>query len=154
MMSTYSCGTDDEPWSTMGNPGSFSITASRTSNANGGGTSLPLASRVHCSGLNLYAPCDVPMDMANESQPVHCAKSITSSGSVYVWCSAETSSSTPASMPSSPSTVTSNWCAYSTTFLVRATFSSYGRCDPSIMTDENPLSMQFLHNSKLSPWSR
>ena len=30
-------GTDDEPWSTMGNPGSFSITASSTSKANGGG---------------------------------------------------------------------------------------------------------------------
>ena len=42
MMSTYSWGTLDEPWSTMGKPGSCSMMASRTSNASGGGTSLPV----------------------------------------------------------------------------------------------------------------
>ena len=37
-MSTYSWGTEDEPCSTMGNPGSSFITASSTSKANGGVT--------------------------------------------------------------------------------------------------------------------
>ena len=49
------------------------------------------------------------------------------------------------------STVTSNWWAYSTTFLVRAMFSSYGREEASIITELKPMSTQSLHSSKLSP---
>lgn len=45
-----------------------------------GGTSTPSALRVHCSGLNLLAPCDVPIEMASESTPVFFTKSSTSSG--------------------------------------------------------------------------
>ncbi len=60
----------------------------------------------------------------------------------------------PASTPSSPSTETFWVCAYSTTFRVSAILSSYDKCEPSIITDENPISTQLLHNSKLSPWSR
>ena len=40
------------------------------------------SSRVHCSGVNLYAPCEVPIEIARESQPVFFTKSITSSGFV------------------------------------------------------------------------
>lgn len=83
IVSTSSWGTDEDPWSTMGNPGSFSMTASSTSNANGGGTMRPVCGSMwHCSGVNLYAPWEVPMEMASESQPVRVAKSITSSGLV------------------------------------------------------------------------
>ena len=83
MISTYSCGTEEEPWSTIGKPGNYSMIASRISNANGGGTSLPVCgSTVHCSRVNLYAPWLVPIEMANESQPVRVAKSTTSSGLV------------------------------------------------------------------------
>ena len=31
---------------------------------------MPSALRVHCSGLNLLAPCEVPIEMASESTPV------------------------------------------------------------------------------------
>ena len=41
--------------------------------------------------------------------------------------------------------------AYSTTFLVRAMFSSYGREEASIITELKPMSTQSLHSSKLSP---
>ena len=40
------------------------------------------ASRVHCSGVNLLAPCEVPIEMASESTPVRDTKSMTSSGCV------------------------------------------------------------------------
>ena len=54
MIFTYSCGTLDEPWRTIGKPGSFFSMAFSTSNASGGGMRRPvLGSRVHCSGLNL-----------------------------------------------------------------------------------------------------
>ncbi len=83
IVSTSSCGTDDEPWSTIGNPGSSFSIAARTSNANGGGTRRPVCgSTVHCSGVNLKAPCEVPIEIANESQPVLVTKSTTSSGLV------------------------------------------------------------------------
>ena len=42
IVSTSSWGTEDEPCNTMGKPGSFSITASNTSNAKGGGTKRPV----------------------------------------------------------------------------------------------------------------
>ena len=54
IVSTSSCGTDDDPWRTIGKPGSCSSIAANTSNANGGGRSLPVSgSTVHCSGVNL-----------------------------------------------------------------------------------------------------
>ena len=83
IVSTSSCGTDDEPWRTIGKPGSSLSTPSRTSNASIGGTRRPVSgSTVHCSGVNLYAPCDVPIEIASESQPVLVTKSTTSSGLV------------------------------------------------------------------------
>ena len=82
MVRTYSWGTDDEPCSTMGKPGMRFSISSRMSKRRGGGTSTPSALRVHCSGLNLLAPCDVPMEMASESTPVFFTKSSTSSGRV------------------------------------------------------------------------
>ena len=154
IVATKSCGTLLEPCSTIGNPGIRFSTSSRISKRKGGGTRMPSAFRVHCSGLNLLAPCEVPMEIASESTPVCFTKSSTSSGCVYVWCSACTSSSIPARTPSSPSTVTSYLCAYSTTFLVSSIFSAYGRCEPSIITDEKPYSMQLWQSSKLSPWSK
>ena len=50
------------------------------SKRNGGGIKIPLASRVHWSGVNLFAPCYVPIEIANESTPVRDTKSITSAG--------------------------------------------------------------------------
>ena len=50
---TYSCGTEEEPCSTMGKPGRRLETSFRTSKRSGGGTRMPSALRVHCSGLNL-----------------------------------------------------------------------------------------------------
>ena len=79
---TYSIGTEEEPCNTIGNPGnSFSI-SSRMSNASGGGTKIPSALRVHCSGLNLQRPWLVPIEIASESTPVFETKSLTSSGFV------------------------------------------------------------------------
>ena len=121
---TYSTGTDEEPWRTIGNPGSFFSMASRTSNASGGGIRTPSGVRLHCAGVNLQRPCEVPMEIARESQPVLEVKSITSSGFVYLLSSAATSSSTPPRTPSSASTVTSYLWAYSKTYYVRATLSS------------------------------
>ena len=43
---------------------------------------MPCSLRVHCSGLNLYAPWLVPMAIARESQPVLETNSSTSSGRV------------------------------------------------------------------------
>ena len=83
IVSTSSCGTDDEPWSTIGKPGSCSSIAANTSNAYAGGRRRPVSgSRVHCSGVNLKAPCEVPIEIASESQPVFVTKSTTSSGLV------------------------------------------------------------------------
>ena len=83
IVSTSSWGTEDEPWRTMGKPGSCSSIAARTSNARGGGTRRPVCgSSVHCSGVNLKAPCEVPIEIASESQPVFVTKSTTSSGLV------------------------------------------------------------------------
>ena len=82
MIFTYSCGTDDDPCSTMGKPGSFFSISAKMSKRSSGGTRMPSALRVHCSGLNLLAPCDVPIEMASESTPVFETKSITSAGSV------------------------------------------------------------------------
>ena len=65
-----------------------------------------------------------------------------------------TSSSIPAKVPISASTVTFLKCAYSTTFLVSATFSSYGLLDISIITDVYPASIHSLAISKLAPWSK
>ena len=79
---TYCCGTEDEPWRTIGNPGIFLSISSRMSNLSGGGTRMPSAFLVHCSGVNLYAPWLVPMEMARESTPVLAEKSWTSSGFV------------------------------------------------------------------------
>ena len=42
MVSTSSCGTDDEPWRTIGKPGSCSSIAFNTSKASGGGTRRPV----------------------------------------------------------------------------------------------------------------
>ncbi len=80
MIVTYSCGTDDDPCSTIGNPGICFSICSRMSNRSGGGSSSPASLRVHCSGVNLLAPCDVPIDIASESTPVRVTNSITSSG--------------------------------------------------------------------------
>ena len=121
---TYSWGTEEEPWSTIGKPGIFFSIASSTSKANGGGFKTPSGPRVHCSGVNLHRPWDVPIEIARESHPVLVTKSTTSSGFVYFDSSAATSSSTPPRTPSSASTVTPRACAYSTTFFVSATFSS------------------------------
>lgn len=55
-----------------------------------GGTRMPSAFLVHCSGVNLYAPWLVPMAIASESTPVFVTNSSTSSGRVYVESSAET----------------------------------------------------------------
>ena len=79
---TYSTGTDEDPCRTIGKPGSSFSISSRTSNASGGGTKTPSALRVHCSGLNLQRPCDVPIEIASESTPVFETKSLTSSGFV------------------------------------------------------------------------
>ena len=104
----------------------------------------------------MYAPWLVPMAIANESTPVLATNSAASSGSVKVALriSTFTSSSIPASLPSSASTTTPLLWAYSTTCLVRAIFSSNGNLEPSIITDVNPSSTHFLHISKSSPWSR
>ena len=56
IMRTYSIGTDDEPWRTIGKPGSSFSIASRTLNASGGGIRTPSAERVHCAGVNLQRP--------------------------------------------------------------------------------------------------
>ena len=56
--------------------------SARMSKRSSGGTRMPSALRVHCSGLNLLAPCDVPIEIASESTPVFVTKSITSSGLV------------------------------------------------------------------------
>ena len=94
---TYSCGTLDAPCKTIGNPGRRLDTSSRISSLNLG----------FCPGLNLYAPCDVPIAIARESTPVLVTKSKTSSGFVNCASYSETltASSIPASFPSSPSTV-------------------------------------------------
>ena len=63
MIFTYSCGTDEAPCSTIGNPGSFFSISARMSKRSSGGTRMPSALRVHCSGLNLLAPCDVVRDL-------------------------------------------------------------------------------------------
>ena len=114
----------------------------------GGGTRRPSALRVHCSGVNLYAPWLVPIEMASESQPVRVAKSMTSSGSVYVWWSLETSVLNAGQY--AKFTFNSNVILVSVVYdlFVRATFSSVGRWLPSIITDEKPLSMHDLHSLK------
>ena len=108
MMSTYSWVTLLAPCKTIGNPGRRLLTSSRISNLSGGGTKTPSLFLVHCSGLNLYAPWEVPMAIAKLSTPVLLTKSSTCSGFVYddLPNSTLTSSSTPASVPSSASTVT------------------------------------------------
>ena len=50
--------------------------------ASGGGTRIPSSFRVHCSGLNLFAPWEVPIEIARLSHPVLSLNSITSSGFV------------------------------------------------------------------------
>ena len=61
----------------------------------------------------------------------------------------------PARRPSSPSTTTPWSCAYSTTFLSQRDVVGLNEwCEPSIMTEVKPPSMQDLHSSKVSPWSR
>ena len=82
IIATLSCGTEDDPWRTIGNPGIRLSISSRMSKRNGGGTRIPSALRVHCSGLNLFAPWEVPMEIANESTPVFFTKSSTKSGLV------------------------------------------------------------------------
>ena len=101
----------------------------------------------------MYAPWLVPIAIAKLSTPVSVANFNASSGFVYIACSSDTltSSSTPANVPISASTVTFLKCAYSTTFLVSATFSSYGLLDISIITDVYPASIHSLAISKLAP---
>ena len=55
------------------------------------------------SPLNLYAPCEVPIAIANESQPVCLTNSTASFTLVYLASLSETltSSSTPANLPNS-----------------------------------------------------
>ena len=88
-----------------------------------------------------------------ESQDVLSTNSFAWSGSVYIASEADTltSSSIPANFPSSASTTTPFECAYSTTFLVKAMFSSKSYFEPSIITDEKPLSIHILHVSKSGP---
>ncbi len=50
--------------------------------------------------------------------------------------------------------MTSYLWAYSTTLRVSSMFFSNGWCEASIMTEEKPVSMQDLHSSNVSPWSR
>ena len=52
------------------------------SKRSGGGTKIPSAFLVHCSGVNLLAPWLVPIEIARESTPVFATKSSTSSGFV------------------------------------------------------------------------
>jgi hypothetical protein len=59
----------------MGKPGNLLSISSKISNLSGGTLSPGFS-------LNLYAPCDVPMDMARESTPVFSTNSSTSSGFV------------------------------------------------------------------------
>ena len=82
MIFTYSCGTEDDPWRTIGNPGILLSISSRISKRSGGGTRTPSAFLVHCAAVNLYAPWLVPMEIASESTPVRFEKSSTSSGFV------------------------------------------------------------------------
>lgn len=66
----------------------------------------------------------------------------------------EISSSIPPNVPNSASTETPLAWAYSTTYFVRATFSSNGLAEASIITDVKPNSMAFLQLSNVSPWSK
>ena len=51
--------------------GAPSRSPSRTSKRQGGRNQNAVSrSRVHCSGVNLLAPCEVPIEMASESTPV------------------------------------------------------------------------------------
>ena len=82
MILTYSCGTDEDPWRTIGKPGSFFSISLRMSKRSGGGTRIPSAFLVHCSAVNLNAPWLVPIEIASESTPVFETKSMTSEGCV------------------------------------------------------------------------
>ena len=108
----YCWGTADEPCNTIGNPGILLSISSNISSLNLGSS----------PGLNLWAPWEVPIAIANESTPVFVTNSSTSSGFVYVWDSAFTSSSIPAKTPNSASTVTSFAWANSTTSLETSIF--------------------------------
>ena len=95
-ISTNSGITVEAPCSTIGVFGINSLTFAKISNLN-------LA-----SPLNLYAPWLVPIAIAKESQPVLSTNSLACIGSVYIAASSATftSSSIPASFPSSASTTT------------------------------------------------
>ena len=134
--------TADAPWRTIGKPGNLLWISSSISNLN-------LA-----SPLNLKAPWEVPIAIANESTPVLSTNSTASAGWVYLWTSEVTSSSVPARTPSSASTTTPLECAYSTASLVILTFSSKSKWEPSIITEEKPASIQVLIASIFGPWSK
>ena len=70
--STNFLGTDDEPCNTIGNPGILVYISFRISNLITGLS----------PGLNLCAPCEVPIAIANESTPAFFTNSSTSSGCV------------------------------------------------------------------------
>ena len=74
------------------------------------------------------------------STPVFSTKSLANFESVYIISSVPPSLDVPVVpiVPSSPSTDTFNPFAISTISLDIATFSSYGKCEPSIITDVNP----------------
>ena len=95
-ISTNSGITVEAPCNTIGVFGIFSLIFAKISNLN------------FASPLNLYAPWLVPIAIAKESHPVLSTNSFASSGFVYIASSAETltSSSIPASFPSSASTTT------------------------------------------------
>src|SRR5215217_7825218 len=100
------------------------------------------------------------MATARASTPVRSTNSTAWSGSVRFTSPEPTSSSMPPSVPSSPSTVTPDACAISTTSRVTPTLYSKSAgvlpssiSEPSIMTLVKPRSMALLQVSGELPWS-
>ena len=114
---------------------------------------------------NLYAPWLVPIATARLSIPVRSAKSLASSGIgeilldvLFVFGGIESHDVflDPAEHPEFglDDDAQPVWAALTASAEIVTTFSSYGWCDPSIMTEVYPSLMQVLISSTVSPWSQ
>ena len=98
------------------------------------------------------ARMDVPTATARESTPVAATNAAASAGSVRT--PGACTPSLPPTSPSSASTTTPRPWQCSTTARVAATFSSYGRREPSYMTLRTPAATASCTRSTSSAWSR